>query len=295
MAITYVRHTTGANLYFKPSPLATSPWSSGVVAGTETGTTGEYAFDVSDNAQGTVFLRSGGSPASSDSALAQVYALVAPNNTGISTLLDRVPGTVRTAVQDADADAAIVELIGSSNTEVGIRQIKVIFKREDESVVNNVRVDILELSRVKYSNTFGIVTSNVDPETYTLRVTPPLGYESVEDVEITVGEEDVEEEITLTSTPMLNVEPNETELRGTIVTLEDTPVLNASVEIKATSIDSVQGKVFATKRISFVSETGTFAVGLPKNGSYTIRINNGTEQSFRTYSDDVTYIKPQIK
>lgn len=69
----YVRHTSGSNLYAKPSPLATSPWSSGVVAATENGTTGEYAIPSLDESTNyTVFVRAGGSPASSDIAIAQI-------------------------------------------------------------------------------------------------------------------------------------------------------------------------------------------------------------------------------
>lgn len=73
MRTEYVRHTTGANLYAKPSPLATSPWSTGVVTATENGTTGEYAIaSLDESTNYTVFVRAGVSPASSDIAIAQI-------------------------------------------------------------------------------------------------------------------------------------------------------------------------------------------------------------------------------
>lgn len=73
MRTEYVRHTTGSILYAKPSPLATSPWSTGVVLATENGTTGEYAIASLDESTAyTVFVRAGASPASSDIAIAQI-------------------------------------------------------------------------------------------------------------------------------------------------------------------------------------------------------------------------------
>jgi hypothetical protein len=84
MATVYIHHATGANLYYKPSPLATSPWSTGVVVGTENGTTGEYAFVVGDNEKGVIFLRAGADPAASDIRLAQVETVPAPDNAGIT-------------------------------------------------------------------------------------------------------------------------------------------------------------------------------------------------------------------
>jgi hypothetical protein len=76
MRTEYIRHTTGSILYAKPSPLATSPWSTGVVSATENGTTGEYAIaSLDESTQYTVFVRAGGSPASSDVAIAQIGVL----------------------------------------------------------------------------------------------------------------------------------------------------------------------------------------------------------------------------
>jgi hypothetical protein len=84
MATVYAYHTTGSNLYYKPSPLVTSTWSTGVVVGVENETTGEYSFNVGDNEKGVIFLRAGADPAASDIRLAQVETVPAPDNAGIT-------------------------------------------------------------------------------------------------------------------------------------------------------------------------------------------------------------------
>lgn len=72
MRTEYVRYNSGSTLYAKPSPLVTSPWSTGVVLATENSTTGEYSLSLDESTQYTVFVRAGASPASSDIAIAQI-------------------------------------------------------------------------------------------------------------------------------------------------------------------------------------------------------------------------------
>lgn len=87
MRTEYVRYTPGSNLYAKPSPLATSPWSTGVVTATENGSTGEYAIaSLDESTNYTVFVRSGGSPASSDIAIAQIGVVSVGSGGGARTV-----------------------------------------------------------------------------------------------------------------------------------------------------------------------------------------------------------------
>lgn len=62
----YADDTTGNNLYAKPEPLDTSPWSDGVVTATENGSTGSYAFTLNSELSYVVYRRAGASPASTD-------------------------------------------------------------------------------------------------------------------------------------------------------------------------------------------------------------------------------------
>ncbi len=84
MRTEYVRHTPGATLYAKPSPLATSPWSTGVVLATANGSTGEYSLSLDESTNYTVFVRAGASPASSDIAIAQI-GVSGTSSTNITT------------------------------------------------------------------------------------------------------------------------------------------------------------------------------------------------------------------
>ena len=56
--------TPGLTIYAKPSPLTESPWATGVVALTESGTVaGYYSADVATPAdQYVIFRQAGGSP-----------------------------------------------------------------------------------------------------------------------------------------------------------------------------------------------------------------------------------------
>ncbi len=100
----FVRYNTGSVLYAKPSPLTSSPWSTGVITATENGTTGEYAIAALDESTPyTVFVRAGGSPASTDIAIAQIDR--APTNAGnMAAQLDRIE--------------AKTTLLGSANVSV---------------------------------------------------------------------------------------------------------------------------------------------------------------------------------
>jgi hypothetical protein len=104
MAIVYARFTTGANLYFKPHWTLASSWSTGVLDMAPIGATGFYSVDVPDNAQGSVFVRAGGSPAVSDIELGQAYAIVAPTASAIAT-------QTRTELADELADIAATKAL----------------------------------------------------------------------------------------------------------------------------------------------------------------------------------------
>lgn len=60
----YLRSDTGLNLYAKPFPL-TNPWGGDDIPLTE-GIGGEYSFTADSDTEYVVFIRAGGSPASTD-------------------------------------------------------------------------------------------------------------------------------------------------------------------------------------------------------------------------------------
>lgn len=84
----YIRYTPGATLYAKPSPLATSPWSTGVILATANGSTGEYSLSLDEATQYTVFVRAGASPADSDIAIAQIGTSGGVNLTTSTTIIE---------------------------------------------------------------------------------------------------------------------------------------------------------------------------------------------------------------
>lgn len=88
MRTEYVRHTPGATLYAKPSPLVTSPWSTGVILATPNGSTGEYSLSLDEATQYTVFVRAGSNPVSSDIAISQIGTSGGVNLTTSTTIIE---------------------------------------------------------------------------------------------------------------------------------------------------------------------------------------------------------------
>jgi len=97
--------TSGLTLYGKAKPLDTSPWSDGVIALTENGTTGEYsASTFLDDIPYSVYIQAGESPASTDNKIGTIY----PSTTG--------SGTSATAEEIAAATLALINADATQTT-----------------------------------------------------------------------------------------------------------------------------------------------------------------------------------
>ena len=73
MITRYFRHTTGTTIYAKKRPLSAT-WATGIIMGTENAATGEFSFSLSETSDYEIYLRVGGSPASSDTVLGEFEA-----------------------------------------------------------------------------------------------------------------------------------------------------------------------------------------------------------------------------
>lgn len=91
----YHQDTTGQTIYAKALPLDTGTWATGVVSGTENGTTGSYAFTLVDNTSYVIFIQAGGSPASTDTPVADIDG--STSNLAVSSAV-MYPCSVDTAV-----------------------------------------------------------------------------------------------------------------------------------------------------------------------------------------------------
>jgi len=65
MITVFFRYSTGSVIYAKPLPLAT-PWGDDVVSFAETGTTGSFSASLDESVSHEIYVRAGGSPASTD-------------------------------------------------------------------------------------------------------------------------------------------------------------------------------------------------------------------------------------
>lgn len=113
--------------------------------------------------------------------------------------------TLTSAPAEIDVDtAALAAAIADQLTSSGQYRLTVEVTDEHDDAVPGVTVQILGVAgTTRETRTDGHVLIDLDPETYTLRVTVPAGYESVPDRTIEIIDEDVAEVIELVSTVFL--------------------------------------------------------------------------------------------
>jgi hypothetical protein len=103
--ISYIRTTSGATVYGKPSPVQVTPWADDVVVFSEIGTTGLYAGTISD-AHHEIYLQAGGSPAATDTPFAYE-----PDSLVLSAILEdtgtTIPATLASITSAFSAGATI--------------------------------------------------------------------------------------------------------------------------------------------------------------------------------------------
>lgn len=86
----YFRYTVGSNIYAKPLPLNTSPWSADIIAGSDPNALGSFTFSgLTEDVSYEVFEQLGVIPQSTDLPIGQIYkALSATNITTSTTVIE---------------------------------------------------------------------------------------------------------------------------------------------------------------------------------------------------------------
>ncbi len=97
---------TGLDIYAKPLPLTLSPWSTGVVAFTEAGSTGVYSATLDDSLGYIIFVRAGLNPTDTDAVDGSLDLGVFP------TLVENVSGWRFTSKALEQAPTLVVDVPG---------------------------------------------------------------------------------------------------------------------------------------------------------------------------------------
>jgi hypothetical protein len=151
--------------YVKPLPLILSPWSTGIVAGAQNGTSGSFAFATNDALAYVVYEQAGETPASSDIAVATIALVAGGNESG--------PGRYAIEVTAIDGD---------------------------EEPVAGVAVWLDGSAKIKHTDQFGRATLYAEPGEYELRSDAPFGFDAPAATDVTVGNEDTQATIALMRT-----------------------------------------------------------------------------------------------
>jgi len=128
----YFQFTSGLTLYGKARPY-NATWATGVVAMSENGSTGEYSSSsFVDDTQYGVFIRLGGSPASSDTPIGSIYPTPAGlDASGIRSAVGLASANLDDQLSDVDtalagipeppSESSIVAAINADATQTTAR------------------------------------------------------------------------------------------------------------------------------------------------------------------------------
>jgi len=183
---------TGYNAYAKPVQTSggfssTPSWQADSEDATEP-LAGHYVFDVDDAATSwVVFRRVGASKANTDTRIGVIAAR-------IETKADA--DTRQTALIAAIGD------VDSGTNGAGQHRIIVTCQLANATKVRGVRCEIAGTDTFDNTNTNGVSTLNVDDGSYTVKVTPPFGFESVSDLTVTVNGGNQTRTVTLVPTTL---------------------------------------------------------------------------------------------
>lgn len=172
----HFRGTTGETYYAKALPL-TTPWATGAVVGSETGTTGSFAFAaLSDATAYEVFKQSGGSPADSDEAVAaidvaQVDLVDAPNSTAVAAIAN---ATEAAMINEGDATAllqAIADKIAGDLTAGDLTALAIVSAIKTDAtlaqMISRIDADISSRSSLDAAglrSAVGLASANLDSQ-----------------------------------------------------------------------------------------------------------------------------------
>jgi hypothetical protein len=112
----FVRSLSGETVYAKPLPLVASPWSTGVVAFAENGTTGSYSATLDDATEYEIFRQLGASPAASDAAFFRLFRGVPQSGDSFARLGAPAGDSIAADIAGIDGGGGSVTVIPMTGT-----------------------------------------------------------------------------------------------------------------------------------------------------------------------------------
>jgi hypothetical protein len=290
--------------YAKPNPRSSTPaWATDVVEMTE-GVANQWLFTRDDDTSYSIFRRIGASPAATDEVVWVVPVRVANQVWGFGIGMDAASDVLsiaqEKAVQAVDlwegesggSILAAIEAIdgggGGGTNGTGQHRINVAITRTtDDSAVRNVRIDIEGTDTFDVTGTDGTAELNVGNGEYTLIVTPPAGFESADDVPVTIDASD--ESVSIELVPITLDPPtgvNECNVAIDVVDQFGSPY--NGVAVSATVGNGVTGAdeagILDREGKSKLTVDGRAVLTLIQGVAYTIRFEKGHQSKSFAYT-----------
>lgn len=265
MAATVIEIALNNNLFAYAKPLATlteGAWTADIISSNPVGSLNIHQITVDDATDYVVFQRVGEQAASTDTPLTFVYAVTPIDLSDLATSLEL-----------AAATAVVRQDIG---VLLGPQERRVTFTATNSSVgVSGVRITAVGTARTGFTNVNGLLPLNLpQSETpYIVRVSPPLGFDPVDDLSVTVADTDVSVPISLSLTPI--GEPEDPSLIPVLVNLFTQfgePCIAAKVVVEVIG-DPAIASLAALTNVDNISHTGT-------NGQARINLYRGQQYRF---------------
>ena len=269
MANTDIEIVLANNLFGYAKPLATlteGVWEADILASSPIGSLNLHRITVDDATDYVVFQRVGEQAASTDTPLTFVYAVAPVDLSNLATSLEL-----------AAATDAVRQDIG---VLLGPQERRVTFAVTHDNIgVSGVRVTTVGTSRTGFTNVNGLLSLNLPQSVtaYVVRVSPPLGFDPVDDINVTVDAVDVSVPIALSLTPIDGPEdPSLIPVLVNLFTQFGEPCVAAKVVVEVIG-DPAMASLAALTNVDNISHTGT-------NGQARINLYRG-----QVYRFTITY------
>ena len=269
MANTDIEIVLANNLFGYAKPLATlteGVWEADILASSPIGSLNLHRITVDDATDYVVFQRVGEQAASTDTPLTFVYAVAPVDLSNLATSLEL-----------AAATDAVRQDIG---VLLGPQERRVTFTVTHDNIgVSGVRVTTVGTSRTGFTNVNGLLSLNLPQSAtaYVVRVSPPLGFDPVNDISVTVAAVDVSVPIALSLTPIDGPEdPSLIPVLVNLFTQFGEPCVAAKVAVEVIG-DPAIASLAALTNVDNISHTGS-------NGQARINLYRG-----QVYRFTITY------
>lgn len=180
------------------------------------------SFGIVNSALGEYFVDCPIGAADASADYAELRIVLTDGTLIVYPILYAIDEKISLIETKAQADTRQTALLSAIATNVGTGDYRLTIPVQDadENAIAGARVSVPGTTLVATTGTAGTVFFNVDADTYTVRVTPPSGYETPDDTDVEVMDDDLTAE-PIVLTPWFATPPDDPTLSTLLVKCVD--------------------------------------------------------------------------